>query len=129
MLDGSFGCKVGSERNVSNAPDMADIKSLLAAKKCADLIHKCELIVLDSELALHDACQTLAAHKISSAPVFDKTSKTYIGMLDYRDIVAHVLTVLHKIPNAPPSFDAAWSVSDVVKVALAKGPGNVSVKV
>jgi hypothetical protein len=56
--------------------------------------------------------------------VFDNAQGIFIGMLDYRDITAHVLMVLHKIPSPPKSMDADWEVSDVVKLSLQKGVGR-----
>ncbi|KAI8905933.1 hypothetical protein EDD86DRAFT_211137 [Gorgonomyces haynaldii] len=104
------------------------LNELFKATKVKDLLKSTKPITLDSELPLHEACAVLAKSKISSAPVYDAEQGAFIGMLDYRDIVAHVLTVLHKIPPPQQSFDSDWDVADVVKVALSKGPGNVSVK-
>lgn len=59
-------------------------------------------------MEVSDACMILAINKISSAPVFDKSTASFIGMLDYRDIVAQVLMVLHKIPSPPKPIDAEW---------------------
>jgi len=54
-------------------------------------------IKLDSELTLQDACLELIKNKISSAPIVDKNDKM-IGILDFKDLAAHVLQVLNDIP-------------------------------
>ncbi|KAI8900487.1 hypothetical protein BC833DRAFT_581847 [Globomyces pollinis-pini] len=54
-------------------------------------------ITLDSTLSMKDACDVLAKNRISSAPIFDNNSKTFLGQLDYFDLVAHILKVLTTI--------------------------------
>lgn len=39
-------------------------------------------------------------------------------MLDYRDLVAFVLSVLHKVPKDSQVIDATMEVTDLVKRAL-----------
>lgn len=38
----------------------------------------------------------LITNRISSAPVYDATSHTYIGMFDYTDLLTYVLLVLKR---------------------------------
>ncbi|KAI8920086.1 hypothetical protein DFJ77DRAFT_451055 [Powellomyces hirtus] len=75
-------------------------------------------LCLDSELSVTEGCEALAANKITSAPVYDAVKGGFIGMLDYRDLVAFVLSVLHKVPKDLPPIDATMEVTDLVKRAL-----------
>ncbi|KAJ3011997.1 cell separation during budding [Thoreauomyces humboldtii] len=82
-------------------------------------------LCLDSELSVQEGavagvtrCEALAANSITSAPVYDAIKGGFIGMLDYRDLVAFVLSVLHKVPKDLPPIDASLEVTDIVKRAL-----------
>ncbi|KAJ3186885.1 cell separation during budding [Gaertneriomyces sp. JEL0708] len=77
-------------------------------------------LCLDSELSVTEGCEALAANKITSAPVYDASKGGFIGMLDYRDLVAFVLSVLHKVPKEAFVAEATMDVSDIVKRALMK---------
>ncbi|KAJ1558082.1 cell separation during budding [Nowakowskiella sp. JEL0078] len=110
------------------------VVSLLSSKTCVELIKKNLLerlphpdssspperpVCLDSNLSVQEGCAALAAYKISSAPVYDHKQGGFVGMLDYRDLVAFVLEVLHKVPRQG-SFepDSEWEISDIVKRAV-----------
>ncbi|KAI8820731.1 uncharacterized protein EV422DRAFT_567626 [Fimicolochytrium jonesii] len=80
-------------------------------------------LCLDAELSVTEGCEALAANKISSAPVYDAEKGGFIGMLDYRDLVAFVLSVLHKVPRDAPAIDAEMEVTDIVKRALMNKTG------
>lgn len=54
-------------------------------------------VCLDANLSVQEGCAALAAHKISSAPVYDANQGGFVGMLDYKDLVAYVLEVFHKV--------------------------------
>ncbi|KAJ3153756.1 cell separation during budding [Geranomyces michiganensis] len=86
-------------------------------------------ICLDSELSVTEGCEALAANKITSAPIYDAAKGGFVGMLDYRDLVAFVLSVLHKVAkeDAPPPADATLEVTDIVKRALSN-KGDVPIK-
>lgn len=64
--------------------------------KCLDLLKGQKVIEISAEAPLARGCETLVANGISSAPVFSEKSQTYIGMLDYRDIVSFVLVAFHR---------------------------------
>ncbi|KAI8928921.1 hypothetical protein BC831DRAFT_509644 [Entophlyctis helioformis] len=86
-------------------------------------------ICLDSELTVQEACAALAQHKISSAPIYNAEQGGFVGQIDYRDVVAYVLTIMHKVPHdKQQSFDADMDVKDVVKRALQQGHGSVPVR-
>ncbi|KAJ1336192.1 hypothetical protein BSLG_007509 [Batrachochytrium salamandrivorans] len=84
-------------------------------------------ICFDSELTVQEACIALAKHRISSAPIYSASEGGFVGMLDYSDLVAYVLAVLHKIPKAV-NYDAEMDTSDIVKRAMTQGHTNVPVK-
>jgi len=97
-------------------------------------------VCLDAGLSVHDASQLLAERAISSAPIYDQATSSFIGLLDYHDLLAFVLTIFHKssagksaaggggaadaaatISAAGPSFDATMPFKDVLRQGLANG--------
>lgn len=68
-----------------------ELKKLWTEKRCLDLISQQKVIELDSNVPIGEACEVLVSNGISSAPVFNAQSKSYVGMIDYRDIVDYVL--------------------------------------
>ncbi|KAJ3188542.1 hypothetical protein HDU82_004059, partial [Entophlyctis luteolus] len=121
------------------APDMA---TLFSFTSCGSLISHSSAaaasrrpqgpavpICLDAELSVQDACNALAEYKISSAPVFSITEAGFIGMFDYRDLVAYVLEIFHKVSQekATASFDAEMEFTDILKRA-ALDRTNVPIK-
>lgn len=59
--------------------------------RCVDLVKGRNVIEIDSESSIEAGCEVLVRNGISSAPVYNKKTNSYTGMLDYRDIVAFVL--------------------------------------
>lgn len=57
-------------------------------------------------------------NKILSAPVYNKTTGTYVGMFDYRDIVDFVLLVFHKKKLSPISEDTTLGITEIVNKAI-----------
>ncbi|KAJ3283106.1 cell separation during budding [Borealophlyctis nickersoniae] len=94
------------------------LKDLLSSIQCGELITSPDSfstpgttrpalpICLDSELSVQEGCAALAAHRISSAPIYDQKIGGFVGMLDYRDLVAYVLSVLRKVPKGGMDVDA-----------------------
>ncbi|KAL2915925.1 cell separation during budding [Polyrhizophydium stewartii] len=118
------------------------LHQLLTSVSCRDLVDRTQAlrsphppsfsppehpICLDSELTVQEACAALAKHRISSAPIYSSEEGGFIGMLDYKDVVAYVLAVLHKIPH-DTVVDSEMEVTDIVKRALTQGHANVPVK-
>lgn len=64
--------------------------------KCLELLKGQKVIEIPAEAPLSQGCETLVANGVSSAPVFSKKTDTYVGMLDYRDIVSFVLVAFHR---------------------------------
>lgn len=85
-------------------------------------------ICLSSSLSVVEGCSALAKHRIQSAPVYDADAQGFIGILDFRDLVAYVLQVFHKVPKEPVSIDTTADIKDIVKLALGAGNHGVSVK-
>lgn len=86
-------------------------------------------ICLDSELTVAEGCAALAENKISSAPIYDASKGGFIGMLDYRDLVAYVLSVFQKLPLRPESFhpdndDDTDSNPDNIADVISKSTGD-----
>ncbi|KAJ3210838.1 cell separation during budding [Dinochytrium kinnereticum] len=102
------------------------IHTLLTSVKVGDLVTESARarsnapqhpICFDSELTVQEGCQALASHRISSAPIYSPEAGGFVGMLDYKDLVAYVLEVFHKVPKDPPPIDVDMEVTDIVKRA------------
>ncbi|KAI9328398.1 hypothetical protein BDR26DRAFT_808397 [Obelidium mucronatum] len=110
---------------MSSEPSSAAFKALFLETTCGDLISTPSRstgpkipICLDTDLSVQDACNALANHRISSAPVYSPEQGGFIGMFDYRDLVTYVLEVFRKVPKeATASFDAEMEITDIVKRA------------
>lgn len=70
--------------------------SIWEKTKCLELLKGQKVIEIEAEAPLAQGCETLVANGISSVPVFSKNNSSYIGMLDYRDIVSFVLVAFHR---------------------------------
>ncbi|KAJ3027370.1 UNVERIFIED_CONTAM: cell separation during budding [Siphonaria sp. JEL0065] len=100
-------------------------KALFLETTCGDLISTPSRstgpkipICLDTDLSVQDACNALANHRISSAPVYSPEQGGFIGMFDYRDLVTYVLEVFRKVPKeSTGNFDSEWEITDIVKRA------------
>jgi len=109
----------------ATSPSSAAFRSLFSDTACGDVLTLPTRssgpkvpVCLDTDLSVQDACNALAAHKISSAPVYSPEQGGFIGMFDYRDLVSYVLEVFHKVPkDATVSFDAEMEITDIVKRA------------
>lgn len=83
---------------------MSQIRSptiLWTSTKCADLLKNQEVVEIDSQVAITDGCEVLVKKGISSAPVWNEQTKSYMGMLDYRDLVDFVLIAFRKKRLSP----------------------------
>ncbi|CAG8480154.1 14717_t:CDS:10 [Acaulospora morrowiae] len=63
--------------------------------KACDLIEQ-NVIVIDGDTPIEEACDILIQKGISSAPVYDSATKTYVGMFDWADVMSYLLIVLRK---------------------------------
>ncbi|KAJ3046856.1 cell separation during budding [Rhizophlyctis rosea] len=86
-------------------------------------------VCLDSELSVQEGCAALAAHRVSSAPVYDEKAGGFVGMLDYRDLVAYILAVLHKVPADRISADADLELTDIIRQATTGPQGTAGVPI
>jgi predicted transcriptional regulator len=53
---------------------------------------------IDASVTMKDACRVLSSNNISSAPIYDAETKSFIGLLEYYDLATHVLEVLSEVP-------------------------------
>ena len=83
---------------------------------CSKLIGKKPVITIDAEEPLESACQILIKNRITSAPVFDKKSNSYVGMFDYRDIVEYVLIVFNRKDLSNISQNDSIDISEIIKL-------------
>ncbi|ORX75020.1 hypothetical protein DL89DRAFT_203183, partial [Linderina pennispora] len=56
-----------------------------------DLVTNQQVIQVDSSASIEEACDALIAHKIQSVPLYDRASKSYIGMFDLHDLASYLL--------------------------------------
>ncbi|KAI8926195.1 hypothetical protein BC831DRAFT_457344 [Entophlyctis helioformis] len=54
------------------------------------------LIAVNADTPVELACQTLIERQISSAPVWDDQTQSYVGLIDFRDIVSLLLLGIRK---------------------------------
>ncbi|KAJ3294165.1 cell separation during budding [Borealophlyctis nickersoniae] len=90
--------------------------------RCGELLantHQ-QPIVIPGEIPVESACEILVKNGISSAPVYDKETNTYVGMFDYRDAVAYVLLGLGKEP--PRADDSSIEVQELLRRARSSEP-------
>ncbi|KAI8061772.1 hypothetical protein BC940DRAFT_279338 [Gongronella butleri] len=90
--------------------------------KVSSLIKDQNVIEVDGNTPVEQACNTLIKNNISSAPVFTMAShstgapqKKYVGMFDYGDVIAYLLLVL-KNPSAEHS--SSFEIQDIVQRAM-----------
>ncbi|KAJ3077195.1 cell separation during budding [Podochytrium sp. JEL0797] len=108
---------------IDKSASSAGFKAFFAETTCGDVIANKASgpkvpICLDTDLSVQDACNALATHHITSAPVYNPHEGGFVGMFDYRDLVTYVLEVFHKLPKeATASLDAEMEISDIVKRA------------
>nr|CAG8507514.1 1340_t:CDS:10 [Entrophospora candida] len=64
--------------------------------KAIDLVHDQKIVVIDGDTSIEGACDILVKNNISSAPVYDRSTKSYVGMFDWADVMSYLLIVLKK---------------------------------
>uniref|UniRef100_A0A1D1XKE2 Protein SDS23 n=1 Tax=Anthurium amnicola TaxID=1678845 RepID=A0A1D1XKE2_9ARAE len=64
--------------------------------KAIELVADQKVIIIDGDTAIEAACDTLIKNNVSSAPVYDNKTKTYVGMFDWADVMTYLLIVLKK---------------------------------
>lgn len=72
------------------------LETVLAPIKCGSLINKKfeKPIILETQMTVAEAAETLSSHMISSAPVFDPMSNSIEFMFDFRDICVLMMDFL-----------------------------------
>jgi len=69
------------------------LKALLGKHTVADLKCPSKVVEIDGSLKPEEGFEVLLKANILSAPVWDKDSKSYIGFLDVRDLVASIVNI------------------------------------
>ncbi|RIA95838.1 hypothetical protein C1645_688553 [Glomus cerebriforme] len=64
--------------------------------KALDLVVDQKVVIIDGNTAIEAACDTLIKNNVSSAPVYDNKTKSYVGMFDWADVMTYLLIVLKK---------------------------------
>ncbi|KAL1924921.1 uncharacterized protein VTP21DRAFT_4575 [Calcarisporiella thermophila] len=86
--------------------------------RAGDIVRDQKVVVIDGDQPVEEACDVLVKHGILSAPVYDKNSKSYVGMFDYGDVIAYLLLLLHR-QEAP---DQSLEVKELIQHALKSQP-------
>ncbi|KAJ1959945.1 cell separation during budding [Dispira parvispora] len=63
------------------------------------LVKHQQVIQIEATTPIEEACMVLIENGISSAPIYDPATHTYVGMFDYRDIISFLLLVLDRSPS------------------------------
>ncbi|KAJ3182626.1 cell separation during budding [Geranomyces variabilis] len=89
---------------------------------CAELLNAAHqsVVVINGDVPVESACETLILNGISSAPVWDKDKNLYAGMFDYRDVVTYVLVGLSK--DTPIDASASMEFKELVRLARSHEP-------
>lgn len=95
-----------------------DLEAFWTRHACGELVKNQETLIIDAKVSVEDACDLLAHHKISSAPVYEGEKKQYVGMFDYGDIVAFLLVVMGK--EEIPEYET--DLRDILQKGLRMGP-------
>ncbi|RKP14599.1 hypothetical protein BJ684DRAFT_19009 [Piptocephalis cylindrospora] len=103
----------------SNHAGLTASHSNWASIKAETLIRGQVLVELDARTHLHEACKRLMDAGVSSVPVFDPDTKTYVGMFDYADFLTYFLIVLHR--TSLLSSEEAQNLNDDDQLAKAVG--------
>ncbi|CAG8489627.1 3654_t:CDS:10 [Paraglomus occultum] len=64
--------------------------------KAVDLVANQDVIVIDGDTPIEESCEILIKNNLSSAPVYDSSTKSYVGMFDWADVMTYLLIVLKK---------------------------------
>ncbi|TPX55800.1 hypothetical protein PhCBS80983_g05009 [Powellomyces hirtus] len=78
------------------------------------------VVVINGDVPVESACETLINNGISSAPVWDKDRNVFVGMFDYRDVVTYVLVGLSK--DIPLDESASMEFKELVRLARSREP-------
>ncbi|ORX86240.1 hypothetical protein K493DRAFT_360208 [Basidiobolus meristosporus CBS 931.73] len=81
--------------------------------KAKDLIKVQEVIVIDGEVTLETAVQTLIETGVSSAPIYDRETGSFVGMFDYRDMLTYVLGVKER--SSILDIETSQEITDLLK--------------
>ncbi|KAJ1654492.1 cell separation during budding [Dispira simplex] len=63
------------------------------------LVKHQQVVQIEATTPIEEACMVLIDNGISSAPIYDPATRTYVGMFDYRDIISFLLLVLDHSPS------------------------------
>jgi len=86
------------------------LDSLWSAVKCKDLVKKQTIHVIDAKSNVINACETLAKHCISSAPVWSNEDGVLCGMFDFRDLGAQLIKAFDNNDSKNKSLSTLKSV-------------------
>ncbi|KAJ1646881.1 cell separation during budding [Coemansia asiatica] len=86
-----------SSNDRADNPVLSDHPGIGAARhwlttQAGKLVENQNVIQVDSEATIEEACETLIRHSIQSVPLYDHRSQTYVGMFDLHDYASYLLS-------------------------------------
>ncbi|OMJ13261.1 Protein SDS23 [Smittium culicis] len=71
--------------------------------QASNLVNKQIVIQIDATSTTEEACLKLIQHNISSIPLYDQKSHSYLGLFDLNDLLKHITLCLENNHFLPPS--------------------------
>lgn len=120
-----------NQKPTQEHPGLGLAKSLWTETTCGSLVTNQKVVKIDANLPVEAAAEILVQNAISSAPVYNPDTKTYVGMFDYQDLVSYMLVLYKKneLKEEEVAGDDAGSSSveirEIVRRALSSQPVSV----
>ncbi|KAJ2631523.1 cell separation during budding, partial [Coemansia sp. RSA 1694] len=89
-----------------------------------DLVEDQQVIQVNSDATIEEACDALIKHNIQSVPLYDQKTQTYIGMFDLHDLATYIL--LKRGGKAEAESDSDSSSSNAIQLQAAAARSSAS---
>ena len=101
------------------------------ASTCGQIVTDQKVTFIEADTPIEAACEVLAEHKILSAPVYNSSTKTFVGFFDYSDLMAYLLSVLqhpdnnkqnHSVSEEGATVDkfSSFELRELIRTAMLK---------
>ncbi|KAJ2000682.1 cell separation during budding [Coemansia sp. RSA 2322] len=84
-----------------------------------DLVENQQVIQVNSDATIEEACETLIKHNIQSVPLYDAKTQSYVGMFDLHDLATYIL--VKRSSNTDMDEISPADCSDLARNALTLG--------
>ena len=109
--------------NKVNHPGLGLEKSIWTETTCGSLVADQKVVTIDANLPVEAAAEVLVQNTVSSAPVYNKETKTFVGMFDYQDLVSYMLVLYKK--NELKETEENVEMREIVRRAINSEPVSV----